>query len=787
HFGAGGNLEGTFRADPTTGALLWVADCHGDTYSAFPQGDVVYSVGHAHYCGNLPGGFPQTTPWTYHHISAFTLEAQSTSTPDIYGYQDHAGQPAPGWLHIWPQFVVGSFTGQGQAGWSVSGNADYVVMGGEFPSVNGTAQQGLVRFARSANAPDTQGPRLSGSAWAPRVTSTASGTVQVQWQPNWDRDNETLTYRVYRGSQAVAPVHQRTVTERTWVKASMGFTDTGLAPGSTQQYRITATDPFGNVAQTAWVPVTVASSGTPSAYVAAVRADEPVSLWRLDETSGTTVADLVGTDPGAAGTGVTRGAAGAVGDGDTASTFSGTSAGLVHSTVPANAPDAVSVEAWVRTTTTRGGKVVGYGSAPTGTSNGADRHLYLDNTGRVFFGMHSSGLTTINSTGTYRDGQWHHLVGTYGSGVMNLYVDGQRVAQRTGVTYERSYWGFWRIGGDRLASWPSRPSSDWLAGSIDDVAVYWKVLSADRVLAHYVASGRGGPVPNTAPTAAFTATSAALTASVNGAGSTDPDGTVVGYAWTFGDGGTGTGSTASHTYAADGTYTVRLTVTDDDGATGTVAHDVTVAATTSTDLARDAFERSLDSGWGQADVGGPWALTGSAAGYAVVGGQGLQRIAAAGSTRAAYLGVASTSTAVSTSVGVDKPQTGSGTYISVVGRRVGTAEYAARLKVLATGVVNLAVTRSGTALQSTDLPGTYVPGTRLEVRLEVTGTDPTTLRAKVWPAGGTEPAAWQVSASDATAGLQAAGGVGVVSYLSGASTNAPMTVSVDDLVAVPLP
>jgi PKD repeat protein len=56
-----------------------------------------------------------------------------------------------------------------------------------------------------------------------------------------------------------------------------------------------------------------------------------------------------------------------------------------------------------------------------------------------------------------------------------------------------------------------------------------------------------------------------LDCSFNGSGSRDPDGVIVSYAWTFGDGSSGLGHTVTHTYAAPGTYAVTLTVTDDDG------------------------------------------------------------------------------------------------------------------------------------------------------------------------------------------------------------------------------
>ncbi len=84
-----------------------------------------------------------------------------------------------------------------------------------------------------------------------------------------------------------------------------------------------------------------------------------------------------------------------------------------------------------------------------------------------------------------------------------------------------------------------------------------------------------GPA-NVAPTASFTFSCSGLTCVVDASASSDSDGTIVDYSWTFGDGATATGATAAHAYASAGTYNVTLTVTDDGGATGAATKSITL-------------------------------------------------------------------------------------------------------------------------------------------------------------------------------------------------------------------
>ncbi|RZQ63647.1 PKD domain-containing protein [Amycolatopsis suaedae] len=91
-------------------------------------------------------------------------------------------------------------------------------------------------------------------------------------------------------------------------------------------------------------------------------------------------------------------------------------------------------------------------------------------------------------------------------------------------------------------------------------------------------SGFGQGEPGN-PTASFTADCAGtLNCRFDGSASSDPDGSIASYAWDFGDGKSGEGATPSHSYATAGEYTVKLTVTDNEGKTGTVSKKVSAGA-----------------------------------------------------------------------------------------------------------------------------------------------------------------------------------------------------------------
>ena len=115
----------------------------------------------------------------------------------------------------------------------------------------------------------------------------------------------------------------------------------------------------------------------------------------------------------------------------------------------------------------------------------------------------------------------------------------------------------------------------------DNLAVGWQLPNGAQE--RPIPGIRLLPYGSAPPTAAFTAGPASgnapLTVSFDASSSTDADGSIASYAWDFGDGTSGNGGMASHTYTATGIFTATLTVTDNNGNTAAASLAISVNGT----------------------------------------------------------------------------------------------------------------------------------------------------------------------------------------------------------------
>jgi hypothetical protein len=174
--------------------------------------------------------------------------------------------------------------------------------------------------------------------------------------------------------------------------------------------------------------------------------------------------------------------------------FDGTNAFVTTSLLVAN-PQSFSLSMWFRTATTEGGVLIGFDSSQTSVANGSefDRHIYMDNSGALHFGVWNAGAQQINTAGGYNDSNWHFVVGTFSPGTgLSLFVDGVLAGSNPAVTNaSETYNGYWRFGEDNLNNWPYQPTSYYFKGQIDEVTVFNDPLSSSSVAAIYAAGSAG--------------------------------------------------------------------------------------------------------------------------------------------------------------------------------------------------------------------------------------------------------------------------------------------------------
>ncbi|MFX4271230.1 hypothetical protein ACQBAR_11525 [Propionibacteriaceae bacterium Y1685] len=211
-------------------------------------------------------------------------------------------------------------------------------------------------------------------------------------------------------------------------------------------------------------------------------------------------------------------------------------------------------------------------------------------------------------------------------------------------------------------------------------------------------------------------------------------------------------------------------------------------------LAADAFDRDEPRGWGESDRGGRWTVAGAPEAYRVTSGAAV--INSSDRPRGGHLAaVQHDRTDVTTTVRPTSVLTDGSLTVIVDGRRVSAEQgYHTVVQLTPGGGIAVSLVRTSTSqLQgerqrqistTVTMPGSDDQGdepTPVAIRTQVLGTNPTTIRAKAWPASGAEPKEWTVLGSDSTPDLQRPGSVGVRCSASADEGHA-IDLAVDDLV-----
>jgi PKD repeat protein len=104
---------------------------------------------------------------------------------------------------------------------------------------------------------------------------------------------------------------------------------------------------------------------------------------------------------------------------------------------------------------------------------------------------------------------------------------------------------------------------------------HWSVVYGPTGIALKVVSGSSLPTARFTPSTYTPAVGQSV--AFNGSASSDPEGSITGYRWVWGDGTPdGAGPTATHVFATQGRFSAALYVTDSQGQTGAVGHGITV-------------------------------------------------------------------------------------------------------------------------------------------------------------------------------------------------------------------
>lgn len=317
---------------------------------------------------------------------------------------------------------------------------------------------------------------IADSTVDPTVTVSAMGRDDVSGVTSFRLSNDNVTF---------SPEIPSTTTSSVMTTARWSLTDPaygGTTAGGPKTVYAQFLDKAGRrgPSTSATISYLPAASG---GYASTVLADVPAGYWRLGEASGTSAKDETGAHPGTYNGGVTLGRTGLLpAQADTAAGLDGTSGHVRIPDGPGLSPSAFSVEAWIRPDVLPAAGAF----ASVATKNGA-YSLQFNGPLMEFTLINGTGRQRLQApSGAVVAGHTYHVVGIWDGTTQRLYLDGTQVAQATPTTTPGTSTNPLTLG-----SWDG--SSEFLTGTVDDVAVYPAALTAARVAAHHIAGTANAP------------------------------------------------------------------------------------------------------------------------------------------------------------------------------------------------------------------------------------------------------------------------------------------------------
>lgn len=227
-------------------------------------------------------------------------------------------------------------------------------------------------------------------------------------------------------------------------------------------------------------------------YEATVLMDSPISYWRLGEPSGTDAFDLVGSAEATYNGSPTLATTGLVAGGDTAVLLHRASSDYAYAAgvMPSGAVAGVTVEAWVKFASLTAGTVHTIVRWWHTTPLVADRaRLYYHvNLGHLKLNFYDGTTTqTVNSPSwTPTVGVAYHVVASLNAAgeTTSFYVNGSLLG---GAAVDHSGYGLYEPAAGSGYCTMGYGGGDAFDGTLDEVAIYNKALTADQVARHYAA------------------------------------------------------------------------------------------------------------------------------------------------------------------------------------------------------------------------------------------------------------------------------------------------------------